>query len=182
MNQRIYNEMLNLKAQVTEAHPDALIYLAASYSWNPEWELAPFLKNALGFSYNNLDLTSEEDEQQGTVQIFCWAYSRDNNKFLDDISDLLLDALDSTRETLATEDLADDDWEGYYAYLDEIGCLIYALQKTFQTDEAKKHWALIRKTYQECLDLINPMNEIQGLEPNTLEGSITENEFTKIYF
>lgn len=180
MNQRIYNEMLNLKSKVQQ--PEALTYLVSCYNWNPEWSMPSYLVNALKGDSTLLDLTPEEDEQQGTVQIFCWAYSRDNNKFIEDISILISSELESIRETLATEDLADDDWEGYYAYLDEIGYLIYALQKTFQTDEAKKHWALIREIYQECLDLINPMNEIQGLEPNTLEGSIVENEFTKIYF
>lgn len=182
MNQRIYNEMLKLKASVTEAHPDALTYLVSCYNWNPEWAMPSYLVNAIQDELNSIDLTPEEDEQQGTVQIFCWAYSRDNNKFIEDISILIQSELESIEETLATEDLADDDWEGYYAYLEELGYLIYVLQKTFQTDEAKRHWALIRKTYQKCLDLINPMTEAQGLEPNTLEGSIVENEFTRIYF
>lgn len=180
MNQRIYDEMLKLKAKVQQ--PGALTYLVSCYNWNPEWAMPSYLVNAIQDESSLIDLTPEEDEQQGIVQIFCWVYSEDNNKFIEDISILISSELESIEETLATEDLADDDWEGYYAYLDELGYLIYVLQKTFQTDEAKRHWALIRETYQKCLDLINPMTEAQGLEPNTLEGSITENEFTKIYF
>lgn len=185
MNQRIYNEMLNLKAQITPKGQDALVYLISTYNWNPEYLLPDQLTTKCAeriFITTTLDLTPEEDEQQGTIQLLALAYPKDNNAFIKDISSMLLSELDSIGETLAIEDLADDDWEGYLAYLDQIGYLLYVLQKMFQTQDAKNHWMAIRNLYQECLDLINPMNEIQGLEPNILEGSIVENEFTRIYF
>lgn len=185
MNQRIYDEMLNLKAQITPKGQDALVYLISTYNWNPEYLLPDQLTTKCAervFITTTLDLTPEEDEQQGTIQLLALAYPRDNNAFIKDISSMLLFELDSIRETLATEDLADDDWEGYLAYLDQIGYLLYVLQKMFQTQDAKNNWIAIRNLYQKCLDLINPMTEAQGLEPNTLEGSITENEFTRIYF